>query len=109
MAAKVILPKFGWTMTEGTIVKWHRKEGEQIQEGEVLLEITTDKTVMEVESPASGIVLKILAQEGETKPIADLIAVIGETDEDITSILIEAGIVNKTVLSMVQKQNSEET
>jgi pyruvate/2-oxoglutarate dehydrogenase complex dihydrolipoamide acyltransferase (E2) component len=91
MAEAIILPKFGWTMTEGTIVRWHRAEGEPIQEGEVLLEITTDKCVMDVESTASGIVLKILAQVDETRPIADVIAIVGEKDEDITSLLHQAG------------------
>lgn len=101
MAKKIILPKFGWTMTEGTIVKWHRQEGEKIEEGDVLLEITTDKSVTEVESPTSGIVLKILAPEGETKQVSEIIAIVGEIGEDISPLLREAAVSSVESVSTV--------
>lgn len=83
MITEVIMPKAGIDMTEGEIVKWIKKEGEPVKEGEILLEIMTDKTSMEIEAEASGYLLKILRQEGETVPIAEVIAYIGEQGESI--------------------------
>ncbi len=80
------MPKLGMTMEEGLITEWHKKEGEKVEEGETLLEIMTDKTNMEIESPVSGILYKILAKEGEEKKVGEPIAIIklpGEKEEDI--------------------------
>ena len=60
MAVEVIMPKAGSEMEEGEIVQWFKQEGEEVKEGEVLLEIVTDKVNMEVEAEASGTLLKIL-------------------------------------------------
>ena len=77
MATRVFMPKAGMAMEEGTIVLWFKKEGDRIEAGEPLLEIETDKVNMEVESPASGILLKIVRLEGETIPVTETIAWIG--------------------------------
>ena len=53
MAAELLMPKLGMTMEEGTVVKWYKKVGEAVKEGEILLEILTDKVNMEVEAPAT--------------------------------------------------------
>lgn len=90
MATRVLLPMLGQTMEEGTIIKWFKQEGEYVEKGEPLLEVMTDKVNMEVESPASGVVRKILAQPDETVPVHSLIAVIGTADEPIEEILAEA-------------------
>ena len=90
MANLVLMPKLGFNMETGQIVQWHRKEGESIQKGEVLLEISTDKTVMEIESTYHGVVRKLLAEEGDTVEVIKPIAVIGEADENIDQIVKEA-------------------
>ena len=82
MATFFTMPKLGMNMVEGHIVAWLAKEGDQVKEGEPILEIETDKATNEVESPASGILGKITRQEGEDVPCNSVIAVIlgeGET------------------------------
>ena len=83
MAVEVIMPKAGSEMEEGEIVQWFKNEGDHVEEGEVLLEIVTDKVNMEVEAEATGTLLKILAQAGDVVPVVQTIAWIGEPDEKI--------------------------
>lgn len=83
MAKEVIMPKLGLTMEEGVINKWLVKEGDRVEKGDPLFEVATDKVNMEVESPASGVVLKILYPEGATVPITEVVAYIGEAGEEI--------------------------
>jgi pyruvate dehydrogenase E2 component (dihydrolipoamide acetyltransferase) len=83
MVTEVIMPKMGQTMEKGKVVKWLKKEGEKVERGEPLLEIETDKTTIEVEARGSGILRKILAQEGEEAPIATIIAYIAGEGEPI--------------------------
>jgi len=90
MAAKVIMPKQGLQMTEGKILRWMKKEGDRVKEGQPLFEMETDKLTIEIEAPATGTLLKIVREVGETVPITELIAVIGEPGEDISGIV--AGI-----------------
>jgi len=89
MATKVLLPMLGQTMEEGTIIKWFKQEGEHVEKGEPLLEVMTDKVNMEVESPASGIVRRILVHPDETVPVHAPIAILGTADEPIDDILAE--------------------
>ncbi|MCD6318979.1 2-oxo acid dehydrogenase subunit E2 [Candidatus Aerophobetes bacterium] len=84
MVTKVIMPKLGETMEEGEIVKWLKKEGDRVKEGEPLLEIATDKANMEVEATTSGMIRKIVAQEGQIVPVTQTIAYITDSmDEEI--------------------------
>ncbi|WP_017873035.1 2-oxo acid dehydrogenase subunit E2 [Candidatus Caldatribacterium saccharofermentans] len=83
MAREVIMPKLGLTMEEGVINKWFVREGERVEKGDPLFEVATDKVNMEVESPASGVVLKILYPEGATVPITEVVAYIGEEGEEV--------------------------
>ncbi len=83
MAEVIKMPKLGLSMQKGTIVKWLFKEGERVEKGEPLLEIETEKIVNEVESPISGILLKIYVHEGETAPILTPLGVIGRIGEKI--------------------------
>jgi pyruvate dehydrogenase E2 component (dihydrolipoamide acetyltransferase) len=78
-------------MEEGTILKWHRQEGDSVKEGDVLLEIETDKAAIEVEAPTSGVLRKILKAEGEMIPIRQPIAILGSADEPIDALLSPAG------------------
>lgn len=87
MATKIMMPKLSDTMEEGVILKWLRKEGDKIKQGEIIVEIESDKADMELEAYDSGILRKIVVPEGGKAPIGALIAVIGEADEDIASLL----------------------
>lgn len=90
MAEYVIMPKLGFNMDKGTLVRWIKKEGDFIKEQEVIFEIETDKTVMQVEAQTSGILRKILVAEGEEVTVTLPIAIIGDKDEDISKIIKEA-------------------
>ena len=76
-AVDVVMPQMGVSVSEGTITKWLKQEGEQIEADEALLEISTDKVDTEVPSPASGVVTQILVPEGETVEVGTKLAVIG--------------------------------
>ena len=76
MAVKIIMPKSGVTMTEGMIVKWRKKEGDRVKEGEVVVEIMTDKVTYEVEAPADGVIGKIYYKEGSMVPVYETIALV---------------------------------
>ena len=76
-AVDVVMPQMGVSVSEGTITKWLKREGEQVEADESLLEISTDKVDTEVPSPASGVVTQILVQEGETVEVGTKLAVIG--------------------------------
>ncbi|HEY2963935.1 MAG TPA: pyruvate dehydrogenase complex dihydrolipoamide acetyltransferase [Pyrinomonadaceae bacterium] len=90
MATKVIMPKLSPTMEEGQIARWLKKEGDKVAMGEPLAEIDTDKATMEMQALANGVLRKILVNDGQSAPLGQLIAVIGEADEDISSLLAEA-------------------
>lgn len=87
----VLMPRLGLLMKEGTINKWHKREGEEVKEGELLLEITTEKVTSEVESPASGVLGRILVPEGATVPVATVIAEIVEAGDAIVAPTVEPG------------------
>lgn len=87
MATKVVMPKLGTGMNEGTVLRWLKSEGDAVTEGEPIAEIETTKAVEEMEAPGSGILLKILLPEGETAEVRTLIGVIGEAGEDISALL----------------------
>ena len=90
MASVIIMPKQGLLMEEGTITKWLAKEGEQTTEGAPLFEMETDKLTITMDSTATGTVLKILHPEGDTVPITQPIAIVGEPGEDISGLLGDA-------------------
>lgn len=90
MATNIIIPKFGWMMTEGTIVKWHKVEGDYVAEGDVLFEVTTDKSVMDVESNKEGYLLKVLVPEGGSGKVGETVAYMGEEGEDVSTLVSEA-------------------
>ena len=84
------MPKLGLNMNKGTLVKWVKKEGDYIKEQEVIFEVETDKTVVEVEAQISGFLRKILVTEGKEVPVALPIGIIGDKDEDINKMIDEA-------------------
>ena len=83
MAVDVSLPRLGQGMESGTIVRWLKQEGDQVEKGEALYELDTEKVTQEVEADASGVLLKILAGEGEEIEVGKRIAVIGEAGEEV--------------------------
>src|SRR5947207_369344 len=85
MANEVKLPRLGQGMESGTIVKWLKAEGDQVEKGEPLYELDTDKVTQEVEDEASGVMLKITVAEGEAD-VGTTIAVIGKQGEDVSAI-----------------------
>ena len=89
MASRVVMPKLTDTMEEGVLLAWKKREGDSVQAGEALAEIETDKAIMDLEAFASGILRKILVQEGATVMSGTLIGVIGQADEDITPALTD--------------------
>jgi pyruvate dehydrogenase E2 component (dihydrolipoamide acetyltransferase) len=83
MSNQVTLPRLGQGMESGVIVKWLKSEGDQVEKGEALYELDTEKVTQEVEADASGVLLKILANEGDEIEVGKAIAVIGEAGEEI--------------------------
>jgi len=73
MTTQVLLPKLGFSMNEGTLVEWLADEGATVNEGQILYSLESDKSIQEVESPASG-TLRIVAQIGEAYPVGTLLA-----------------------------------
>jgi pyruvate dehydrogenase E2 component (dihydrolipoamide acetyltransferase) len=91
MVTEIRMPKYGWTMTEGKITKWLKKEGDPIREGEAIFEIETEKVQTEVEATASGILSKILEPEGSVVPVGQPIGIIAEPREEVPETSIIAG------------------
>jgi 2-oxoglutarate dehydrogenase E2 component (dihydrolipoamide succinyltransferase) len=80
---KVLMPQLGETVTEGTVSKWHKKIGDVVKIGEILFEIETDKTSMEIPATSDGKLLKIHVSEGETSSVGAIVAIIiGDNEED---------------------------
>ena len=83
MAYEVLMPQLGLTMEEGTVSQWLKKEGDEVKAGEAILEIPTDKLTKEVVSEHDGVLLKIVAQEGDDIPVKGLLAYIGQPGEQV--------------------------
>jgi pyruvate dehydrogenase E2 component (dihydrolipoamide acetyltransferase) len=85
VANQVTLPRLGQGMEAGTIVKWLKSEGEAVEKGEPLYELDTEKVTQEVEADFSGVLLKIMAGEGEEIEVGKAVAVIGDEGEDVSA------------------------
>ena len=83
MAFEVLMPQLGLTMEEGTVSQWVKHEGDAVKTGDVLLEITTDKLTNEVTSEHDGVLLKIVAQEGDDVPVKGLLCYVGQPGEAV--------------------------
>ena len=84
------MPKLSPTMEEGQLGKWLKKEGDKVSVGEPLAEIETDKASMEMQALATGVLRKVFIKEGDTAPLGEIIAIIGEPDEDISALVSRA-------------------
>jgi len=89
MAEIVRMPKLSDTMNEGVVAEWHKKVGDNIESGELLAEIETDKATMEFESFQEGVLLHIGVEKGQTAPVDSILAILGEKGEDVTKLLKE--------------------
>ena len=87
MAEIVYMPKLSDTMTEGVVASWTKKVGDQVEAGEILAEIETDKATMEFESFYDGVLLHVGVETGSKAPVNAVLAIIGEKDEDVKAIL----------------------
>ncbi len=85
MAETISMPKLGFDMAEGLLVRWVKQVGETINKGDVLAEIETDKATVEVESSASGIVLQLIVDQGTMVPVNAPIAIVGKAGEVISN------------------------
>lgn len=108
MATQVIMPKLSPTMEEGQLSRWLKKEGDKVSMGEPLAEIDTDKATMEMQALGSGVLRKILIQEGESAPLGQLIAIIGEPDEDISALASQGATPAKTSQPAEEEKESNE-
>jgi pyruvate dehydrogenase E2 component (dihydrolipoamide acetyltransferase) len=91
MAEVILMPRLSDTMTEGVIAAWHKKVGEPVKKGDLLAEVETDKATMELESYKDGVLLHIGVNKGGKLQVNDLLAVIGNAGEDISSLIKAAG------------------
>ena len=85
MASEIVLPQWGMEMQDGTIVRWLKQEGDSVAEGEPIVEVETAKLQTELESTASGVLTRIVAQEGEIVPIRGVLCVIAEPGEEVAA------------------------
>lgn len=90
MATNIVMPQMGYDMREGTVVRWHKKEGEAVARGEALADIETDKAIVEYPAFISGVLGKIMAEAGVVVPVGELIAVITAPGEDVPDNLTQA-------------------
>lgn len=86
MATTIVMPQMGYDMQEGTIVSWKKKEGDSIERGEVLVEIETEKAVVEMDVPTAGVVGKLVVEEGATVPVGQPIAIITQPGEPVPEV-----------------------
>jgi pyruvate dehydrogenase E2 component (dihydrolipoamide acetyltransferase) len=91
MATKVHMEALSPTMEEGQVVKWHKAEGDAVKSGEILADVETDKATMELTARGDGVLAKVLAGEGQTVPVGQVIAIIAAKGEDIAALVKDAG------------------
>ena len=86
MATEVVMPQMGYDMTEGTVVKWVKHEGDAVKKGDIIAEIETDKATVEMEADAAGLLRKVTVSEGTTVPVGAVIGIIGTADETLPEV-----------------------
>ena len=84
------MPRLSLNMKEGTVIRWFKKEGDMVKKGEPLVEVLSEKATYEVEAPASGVLRKILAEEGMDVPVAETLGIITAPDEELPEIEVAA-------------------
>ena len=89
MAISVLMPRMGYDMKEARVVQWLKAEGDQVNLGDEIAEIETDKAIIPMPSVGSGTMLKIVARQGDIVPVGQLIAVLGKPGEDVSASLVQ--------------------
>ena len=103
---EVIMPKMGESVSEGTIIKWHKKTGDKVKRDEIIFEISTDKVDTEIPSPSDGVLEEIKVNEGDTVEVGTVVAIINDNGE--TSEKTEAGQKEEIVKEEKQTENFED-
>ncbi len=98
----ITMPRLSDTMTDGTVASWLKKEGDSVEEGDILAEIETDKATMEFECFYEGTILYIGVQEGETAPVDSLLTIIGPAGTNVSAIIAGGVAIGATVLLQIQ-------
>jgi len=106
-AIVIRMPKMSDTMTEGTIVAWHKKVGDKVKSGELLAEVETDKATMELESYETGTLLYVGLAEGEAVPVDAIIAIVGDAGTDYTPLLSDKPAQNSATVSEQKVESSD--
>ena len=101
MATSIVMPQLGYDMREGTVVRWIKQEGDEVVANEVIAEIETDKAVVEFKPTTGGVLRRIVAGEGEAIPVGQLIAVIGDANEELPEDLVPAAAAQAPVAAPV--------
>jgi pyruvate dehydrogenase E2 component (dihydrolipoamide acetyltransferase) len=97
MVTKVVMPKLSLTMKQGTVGKWYKREGDAVEKGEPIVELISEKATYDLEAPASGILRKILVEEGVDAPVNEVLAVITGLDEEFAETEMSARVQETTV------------
>ncbi len=104
MATEILMPRLTDTMHQGTITHWYKKEGEAVHENEPFFIVETDKASVDVNASASGVLLKILCREKESAGVGEKVAIIGESGEDIRSLLASIKPQEEEKREVIQRQ-----
>ncbi len=109
MATEVILPSLGFDMTEGKLVTWLKKEGEEVEKDQVIAEIETEKATVEIMASVSGILAKIIVKAGQTVPVGTIIGVIAEPGETLVDIPEASTMAHPSAPAPVDKEKEGKT
>jgi len=109
MAEVILMPRLSDTMTEGVIAAWHKKVGDKVKKGDLLAEVETDKATMELESYKDGTLLHIGIEKGGKLQVNDLLAIIGASGEDISSLIKSGGQASEKSESPKKAEPKKET
>ncbi len=109
MATTIVMPKMGYDMREGTVVRWHKQEGEEVARGEVIADIETDKATVEFEAFTGGVLHRQVAQEGVPVAVGDAIAVIAEPGESVGAPYSESSVSEENQQTVVTEAVPEKT
>jgi pyruvate dehydrogenase E2 component (dihydrolipoamide acetyltransferase) len=115
VATEIVMPKMGYDMTEGKLVRWFKRDGDSVAKGEAVAEIETDKVVIEVEAFSSGVLRQIEVREGETAAVGARLALLAAPGEDLSSIqaptlvpAVEAVLASSVPTPSVARQAEEQ-
>ncbi|AER40801.1 MAG: 2-oxo acid dehydrogenase subunit E2 [Flavobacteriales bacterium] len=106
MAEIIYMPKLSDTMEEGTVIKWNKKIGDKVSEGDILAEIETDKAIQDFEIDVSGVLLFIGVKEGEKTRVNEILAILGEEGEDISSLIKKSFSLKKEEKIVLEKKEN---